>query len=771
MKFQWIKPETQKFDPKTQQPASYIRKEFTIEKPVRKATAYMTAMGCYIPYLNGERLSDRLLLPGFTDYTKRVQVQEYDVTGRLRVGKNAVGCVVGDGWYRGNLGAFNKRNVYGTALMFACTIIAETDDGTVTIQSGADWKATQNGPLRENDLKLCEIYDARKEMPGWAEAGFDDSGWHACVAVASPCSEVADEGETVTEHERFPANLLHTPDGNTVLDFGQNLAGHVRFTVSGQAGTSVSLTMGEALDESGNFTLANLQGTGRSAEVMCVGQKLIYVLKEGQQTYTSHFLISGYRYVLLENWPEEVRAENFASVAIYSDLRTTGTFECSNPLINRFVQNVMWSLRSNFVDIPTDCPQRERAGWTGDISVFIDSANYLVDTRKFLRKWLRDLAGMQKPSGEVPVIAPTVPLIGVGSSSAGWSDAIATVPFAQYWAYEDKELLREIYPFAKRWVDFNEKRAKKRNILNFPKKWFREKYVLDTGFHFGEWLEPGGDNLKDGLKAFIHPDYEAATAWFYYSAKIVSDMAEVLGEKEDQKKYRTLASKIETAYQQYFLPTGNVVSLRQCKYVRPLYMGLAAEGEAQEIAERLNDLARANQYKIGTGFMTTYQVLNVLTDFGYAETAYKMMENESCPGWLYEVKQGATTVWEGWDAIRDGKLKPLSLNHYAPGAAVSWLFSRCAGIRPLKPGYQEVLIKPVPGGSLTYAKASYESIAGMIRSSWKIENGEFILNIEIPNGLWAKVELPDGTIYDGASSNEYRCPWNHSGRDTRASDG
>ena len=248
-------------------------------------------------------------------------------------------------------------------------------------------------------------------------------------------------------------------------------------------------------------------------------------------------------------------------------------------------------------------------------------------------------------------------------------------------------------------------------------------------------------------------------------------MAEVLGEKEDQKKYRTLASRIETAYQQYFLPTGNVVSLRQCKYVRPLYMGLAAEGEAQEIAERLNYLARANQYKIGTGFMTTYQVLNVLTDLGYAETAYKMMENESCPGWLYEVKQGATTVWEGWDAIRDGKLKPLSLNHYAPGAAVSWLFSRCAGIRPLKPGYQEVLIKPVPGGSLTYAKASYESIAGMIRSSWKIENGEFILNIEIPNGLWAKVELPDGTIYDGASSNEYRCPWNHSGRDTRASDG
>ena len=757
MKFIFIEPEIGSINKKERQKASYIRKSFKVEPHLKKAIMYSTALGVYIPYLNGNKLDERVLLPGFTDYEKRVQYQTYNITPALVEGENVVGCELGDGWYRGNLGAFNKRYVYGQKTKFACSILLDYGDKQEWIYTDCDWKCSQEGPLQENDLKKYEIYDASLEMEGWNEPGFDDKNWHACEIGEYTGQIIPMEGEPLLTQERFSPKILHTPDGSTVLDFGQNLAGFVEFTVTGSAGTKVSLVMGEALDENGNFTLKNLEGEGKATEVMGLGQKIDYTLKEGRQTYHPHFLISGFQYVKVINWPEEVHTDNFTSIAVYSNLREIGKFTCSNPLVNRLMENIRWSQKSNFVDIPTDCPQRERAGWTGDISVFINTANYLTDTRAFLTKWMHDFLGMQKENGMLPVVAPKVPMVGTGDSSSGWSDAVATIPIAQYWCYGDTQLLKESYEAIQHYVEYCQKVARKNHLFHIFKRRKYYKYIVDTGYHFGEWLEPGSSNIKDGLKAIFYPDAEVATAWFYYTTKTLSDIAAILEKKNDQEKYDKLAKKIRQAYRKEFLPKEKDIVSRHSKYVRPIYMGLAEPEEECFLAKKLNQLCIENGYKIGTGFLTTYQILNVLSDHGYVETAYHMLEQKECPGWLYEITLGATTVWEGWTAIQDGKLNPLSLNHYAPGAAMSWLFSHCAGIRPKKPGYAEIEIRPMPGGTLTYARAEYKSTVGLIISDWKIESDKFILNVKLPSDIPATIIMPDGQKYKNAKTGIYVC--------------
>lgn len=770
----FIEPELYDIDRKKPQNASYLRKRFFVsqEKKVREAKLYATALGVYEPWLNGEKCTERILLPGFTDYRRRLQYQTFDVTGQIRPGENTILAVLGDGWYRGNLGAFNKKYCYGEKTAFACRLeIVYEDESRDVVETDTSWEATQQGPLGINDLKIKECYDARREdvlredsVSDQKVGGTEEDGvWHFCNRTSYQGKLIPDEGEPVLEQERFDAKVLHTPDGNTVLDFGQNLAGHVEFTVTGAAGHTVILTMGETLDEEGNFTLKNIQGDD-DAKIdgpMRLGQQLHYTLKEGTQTYRSHFLISGYRYVKVQNWPQEVKAENFASIAVYSKLRETGTFSCSNPLINRFVECVRWSLKSNFVDIPTDCPQRERAGWAGDINVFLETANYLTDTRKFLRKWMEDFVGMQEEDGALPYIIPDVPAIGAGKSSAGWSDAIASIPLGMYRFYGDQADLKQAYEAAKKFVDYNAGRAKKRHPLHIFRRSAFQKYILDTGFHYGEWLEPGESNIRGALKAMLYPDDEVATAWFYASAQNVARMAKILKKEEDARHYGNLAKRIREAYRRQFLKDGKVPQgiKRQCRYVRPVFMGLVDRGEAGQIVGQLNALCVENGYRIGTGFLTTYQVLQVLTDYGYADTAYRMIENENCPGWLYEVNCGATTCWEGWDAIEpdSGRLKPLSQNHYAPGAAAAWLFSRCVGIRAKAPGFAKMEIRPIPGGTLTWAQACYQSVRGEISVKWERREEMFILDVTIPDGVEATVILPDGTRIEDAKSGRYQC--------------
>lgn len=761
MDFQFISweaaPCTQK-DPL--QPAAWLRKEFSVDTGLTAARLHMTSLGNYIPYVNGIRPYGSLLTPGYTEYSVRLQYQTYDVTSLLKDGVNCLSAVVGDGWYRGSCGPMGMRATYGTTLALAAVLELCYGEKTVTVSTDPSWKWTNNGPICRQDIKLLEYYDARKELTGWNLPGYDDSLWGTCTASSYGGEVIPTEGEAVLAHERFSPVMFTDAKGNTVLDFGQNIAGYVSFRVRGKAGDKLTMIHGEALDENGCFTVANL---GDSA-ILRLGQELTYILKDGLQQYEPMFLVCGFRYVKITA-DCEVLPENFEAAAIYSDLPMTGDFECSNPKINRLVKNIQWSLKGNFVDIPTDCPHRERAGWSGDINVFSQCAALLSDDRKFLRKWIKDLILTQREDGAVLSIVPKVFMMNRKSNettpgAAGWADAITQIPMQQYLSFGDTEILELCYDAMKKHVEFNRKRAAEEGKLKKKLDKSPDKcYVLDTGYHYGEWLEPGAANLVDGMKAAVAPDSEVATAWFFYSAKTLSEVAEILGKAEDAAEYAVLAEEIRKAYIAHFLKDGVPDSSRQCKYVRPLYMGIVQGEDKARTAKALNDLVVSNGYRIGTGFLSTYQILNVLSDNGYVESAYRMLENEECPGWLYEVNKGATTIWEGWDAVdpKTNKVKHKSMNHYSPGAALSWLWTDCAGIRSLAPGYRKIQISPLPGGSFTYAKAIYRSVSGEIASSWKKEDGEFVLDVVIPPDVEAKVVLPDGTVYENAATGRYTC--------------
>lgn len=738
-------------------PASYIRKEFQAKKTVKKATLYMTALGMYQGYLNGEPLDDRRMLPGFTNYNARLQVQEFDVTDRVKIGENTLAVILGEGWFRGSLGVRSNRNCYGDELAIAAKLVLEyKGGGSDVVETDTTWKATQDGPITTNDLKVLETYDARLEMPGWLESGFDESEWHKCRKAKYKGELIPHEGTPVREKERFSGTALVTPGGENVVDFGQNLAGHVEFTVTGHAGDTVTLEMGETLDENGNFTVKNLT-TDESTSVLDneLGQKLVYILKEGTQTYKSQFLVSGYRYIRVTGWPEEVRGENFTSIAIYSDMKQTGSFECSNEKINQFVHNSLWSWRSNSVDIPTDCPTRERAGWTGDINVYGETASYLCDTHSFLRKYLADVKSHQLKNGSLPCIAPEVKVLPgklnhFADNSAGWSDVLVNLPWTLYRFYGTTDEIELFYEAAKKFVDHGLARLKRPG----------PDLMLIRGFHWGEWLEPGRPMPADILSAVVKgPDMEVVLAWLYQSTKQLSEMAELLDRGKDAAHYAKQAEKVRKEYRSRFLKHGVVKSDRQCRYVRPVFMGLAEPEEAKRIVADLAEMVRKNDYKIGTGFLTTYQVLQTLTDYGFQDVAYKMMENEACPSWLYEVCKGATTTWENWEGINEEGIPNNSLNHYAPGAAAAWLYSHVGGIRPAAPGFEKILIQPVPGGTLTYANTTYESVKGTIRTRWTRDGETFRLQVDVPKGVPAEVVLPDGqTFVQKKPSASYQCP-------------
>lgn len=731
------------FDKEKRQPAMYARRTFNVKRPLRKATLRMSALGVYEGYLNGKKITDEYLRPGYTDYNYRVQYQERDVTHQLAVGENTLSAVVGDGWYRGAIGISSTRNVYGDKTAWGFQLILQYADGKKeTIDADRNVLVCNDGPLRENDLKVIEKYDARRTPHSWQRA----EPLHYSGDV------VPEQGEKVRGMKPLTPKVLKTPNGQTVLDFGQNHSGHVKFRVTGKAGQTVKLTMGEVLDENGNFTQKNLVAEG--AEIISgeVGQSLEYTLKNGTQTYEPKFLISGYRYVLVENWPEEVKAENFESIPITSDLKETGTFTCSNPKINKLVENTTWSRRSNFVDIPTDCPTRERAGWSGDMNVYGETAMYMTDMSKFLKKWFEDYKLEQGADGSLPYVTPDGGYTKYQRSCAGWSDALINLTWELYWFTGDRSVLEDNYDACRRYMDYEVNRAKAYS----PRADAHGRYIIETGFHYGEWLEPGRPMYRDFIKDFVNVDTEVTTAWFYYSMNEVAQMARVLGKQGDVEKYGGLASKIRDTYQEHFLLQPALNSDRQCRLVRPVAMNLSTPAQTTALTDELARRVAANDYKIGTGFLTTWKIMEVLSESGHVDTAYRLLENEKEPGWLYEVDRGATTTWENWNGI-DAAGKPTdSQNHFAPGAVVSWLFKHCAGIQPLKPGFREVLIQPTPGGSLTYAKATHESPQGMIVSEWSVKDGQFILNVTTPKGVPTTVKLPDGSAHRFADGGAHR---------------
>jgi len=741
-KANWIEPNL-KENRKTSNPCPMLRKEFRLNGPIKEARAYVTCRGLYRMELNGKVVGDELFTPGWTAYLKRLQYQTYDVTELLKNGINCVGVTLGDGWYRGRLVWQDRRNLYGEKVALLAQIEVEYKNGQgEIITSDKTWKAS-TGPILKSDIYDGELYDARLEKDGWSEAGFNDSGW-AGVTAADHDKKllVAPAGVPVRAMEEIkPIKIIETPEGDTIVDMGQNMVGWVRLKVQGPAGTHITLRHTEMLDSEGNFYTENLRTAKQLVE---------YILRgKGQEVYEPHFTFQGFRYVAVDGWPGELSLDDLTGVVIYSDIPKAGTFECSNPLINQLQHNIQWGQKDNFLDVPTDCPQRdERLGWTGDAQVFARTACFNADVAAFYTKWLADVAADQQPSGAVPHVIPNVLSLGAkegGSASAGWADAAVIVPWTVYLCYGDTRILEQQYDSMKAWVDYMAGRA-------------GETYFWNTDFTFGDWLAfnttrsdyPGATTDKD----------LACQAYFARSTDLLQRTAKILGKKGDARKYGRLLEKIKKVFQDEFVtPNARLSSNTQTAYSLALAFGLLPEDMQEQAAQRLAD--DVDRFKhITTGFMGASIVCPVLGDYGYFKQAFMLLNRKEYPSWLYPVTKGATTIWERWDGLKpDGTFQDKgmnSFNHYAYGAIGEWLYRVVAGldIDEQNPGYKHILIQPHPGGGFTHVKARHESLYGPIESGWRLADQKMMVNIEIPPNTTATVRLPKAKLADVKESGQ-----------------
>ncbi|HEY0740677.1 MAG TPA: family 78 glycoside hydrolase catalytic domain [Chryseosolibacter sp.] len=727
-KAKWITPAYQ--EDSVTRPSPLLRKTFQATKKVQSATAYITSLGLYEGYINGKRIGDAYLTPGWTNYAKRIQYQQYDVTNLLSQGDNAVGVALGSGWYRGYIAFSNQKNFYGKELALLFQLEIKYADGTAElIISDESWKSS-TGEILSSEIYHGETIDHQKAKQGWNTASFNDTGWTG-VRIKNEGYEklLATYNEPIRKHETFrPINVIKTPAGEVVLDFGQNLVGWVQMKVTGKAGDKVTLYHAEVLDKKGNFYTENL----RPAK-----QQNVYILKGGaEETFEPHFTFQGFRYLKIEGYPGELKPENFTAIALYSDMKLTGNFTCSNPLINQLQKNIQWGQRGNFLDVPTDCPQRdERLGWTGDAQAFARTAAYNFDVKNFFSKWLKDVASEQV-DGNVPFVVPNVLRWGpnLAGGSAGWADAATIIPWNMYLAYGDKRVLEEQYESMKGWVEWIT-RTSKDDLWN-------------TGFHFGDWLfyRPFDDN--DGHSA-VTDKYLIAQCFWSHSTQLVINAAKVLGKNGDVQKYSTLLQRIKDAFnKEYVTSTGRLVSGTQTAYVLALNFDMLPQAQRKQAADRLVENVKSYGNHLSTGFLGTPYLCHVLSRFGHDDVAYTLLEQETYPSWLYPVKMGATTIWERWDGIKPDSTFQTpgmnSFNHYAYGAIGDWMYRVVAGIdtEESAPGYKSIVIKPHIGGKLTNASAELETTYGAVKSAWKIADGKVIFDVEIPANTRAVVYFP-----------------------------
>jgi alpha-L-rhamnosidase len=735
-KANWITPNLVE-DERKSNPSPMLRREFALnsKKKLERARIYATAMGLYELSLNGKRVGDQYFTPGWTAYDFRYQYQTYDVTSELKKGENCLGAMLGDGWFRGRLAWNNKRNSYGKKVALLAQLVITYADGTQEILGTDDkWKAA-TGAVLESDIYNGETYDARLEKTGWDEAGYRDAEWKGVTVVDAPKAKlVAPAGPPVREIEEIkPVKVFKTPAGDTVLDMGQNMVGWMRFHLSAPAGTTVTLRHAEVLDRDGNFYTENLRSAKEAIRYTSKGA--------GTETFEPHFTFQGFRYVAVSGWPGEVKPEEFTGVVVHSAMARSGNFESSSALLNQLEHNIIWGQKGNFVDVPTDCPQRdERLGWTGDAEVFAPTASFNFDTAGFYTKWLRDVALDQEDDGAVPFVIPNVLSHETRrgeAASAGWADVAVVVPWTMYQAFGDKRILEEQYPSMKGWVEYMRRTA-------------GESHLWKSGFSFGDWLAfattnadyPGATTDKDLIQ----------TAYFARSTELLARTAQVLGKKEDASEYAGLEEKIRSAFQkEYVTPNGRLSSNTQTAYALALAFGLLPESRRAEAAARL----AADVKKFGhltTGFLGTPVLCRALSDSGYLDEAYLLLNRTEYPSWLYPVTKGATTIWERWDGIKpDGSFQSASMNsfnHYAYGAIGEWMYQVIAGLKldEHAPGYKHVLIEPHPGGGLTHASASVESMYGRVASKWEISGGKLTVKLEVPANATATVRLPNARL-------------------------
>lgn len=709
-------------------PSPYFRKQFAAPKKIRSATAYITAHGMYEAFINGKRVGDSYLTPGWTSYKKRLQYQAYDVTQLLQAGQNAIGVALGSGWYRGYLAWNDNKNIYGKNLGLLLQInIAYEDGTTATVVTDNTWKSA-TGAIQYSEIYNGETVDARKEKKGWSTAQFNDNDWSGVqLQEANLENLIATYNEPIKKKETFkPIKIFKTPKGELVADFGQNLVGWVQLKLRGKAGDKVTMSHAEVLDKTGNFYTENL----RAAK-----QQNTYILSgEGEETFEPHFTFQGFRYIKLEGFPGEVKPENLLAIALYSDMKPTGEFTSSHPLINQLQHNIQWGQKGNFLDVPTDCPQRdERLGWTGDAQVFARTASFNMNVHNFFAKWLKDVAADQQPNGSVPFVVPNV--LGANSgASAGWADVAVIIPWNLYLAYGDKKILEEQYPSMKAWVGYMEKNS--------------TADLWNKGFHFGDWLfyRPFDDN--DGRSA-ITDKYMIAQSFFAHSTQLLINTAKLLGKTEDVNAYTQLLKRIKDAYlKEYLTPNGRLVSGTQTAYVLALNFDMLPEELRKQAAERLVENIKSYNNHLTTGFLGTPYLCHVLTRFGYDSIAYKLLLQETYPSWLYPVKMGATTIWERWDGQKPDSTFQTpgmnSFNHYAYGAIGDWMYRVVAGLDTEEdgPGYKHIKIQPRMGGGLTNASVRLQTNYGWAASGWKLDNGNLNLTVEIPANTRATVYVP-----------------------------
>ena len=718
-------------DKKRRYPPDCFKKEFKTDGEIRSARLYASACGIYTAEINGTRVSSPLA-PGITDYNKRVQYQTYDITEFIKENNEITLCLA-DGWYRGSCGAWGLKNQYGTETKIIAQVDIKYKDGTnLRVSTDETWSWSNDSDIRFADNKDGEIIDANRK-PSYR--------FRARI-TSHPVTPSASNNVPIAEKERYSGEIIISKSGKKIIDFKQNLAGFISFKLNAKKGQKIKITLGELLDKDGELTLKNIQCSNK--KITTPLQKIEYTCKDGVNEYKTRFAIFGFRYALIET-DVEFTSDDFTAIAVYSDMEETGFFESSNELLNKFFEATKQSAKSNSTDLPTDCPTRERHGWTGDAQIFINTASYLFSYAPFALKFERDLCDEQRRNGCFRQIAPKGGVdfyMNAMDGSPGWSDAGVLIPYRIYKKYDDIRALEHFYENMKRYADYKIKTLGKIYPTSVPTgiNLKYRRYISNFGQSYGEWAEPA-DVKAFAVSDFISPHPEETTAYIVYMLECMTEIAEVLNRHGDARRFKKYADKARIGYsklvetKKYSLDTD-----RQSKLVRPLAFNLLSDSQKAYAQKRLIKALNNYSWRVGTGFLSTPLILGVLENID-KEYAYKLLENEEMPGWLFMSKSGATTVWESWegDKAQDGI---GSLNHYSKGAVCEWLFSSMCGINV--DGENHFMIKPIPGGHFTFARAEYKSVFGTVKSGWKKENGKYKFDIVIPPNCTADIILPDG---------------------------
>ncbi|MBI4603528.1 MAG: glycoside hydrolase family 78 protein [Planctomycetes bacterium] len=702
-------------------PPRYLRKGFSLTKPVRRATAYASALGLYELRLNGRRVGNDWFTPGWTDYDKRVYYQTYDVTGLVQQGDNAVAAVIADGWYAGYLGFGGERDHYGTRIRLLAQLEIEHADGSKTVvASGPDWKAS-TGPLLEADFLMGEAFDARRAMPGWDDAGFDDAGWSAADVTPRIAALVqAHPGPPVRELEPLrPVAITEPAKGRFVFDLGQNFAGVARLRVRGAAsGQEITLRHAEVLNPDGTIYTTNLRSARATDRYIAAGR--------GEETWEPRFTFHGFRYVEVSGYPGRPGEDAVAGIPLSSTTPAAGSFRCSNPMLDKLFSNISWTQRMNFIDVPTDCPQRdERLGWTGDAQIYIRAACMIADTQAFYTKWLADLADAQRADGSFPMVAPLKSKGVSGDGGPAWADAGVICPWTVYDVYGDRRVLERHYEGMRRYVEFTRKRC-------------NPELLPPDKFHcFGDWLNIGDNTPTDVI--FM--------AYFAHSAALVARAAEALGKPGDAQEMRGLFERVRESFAvAYVSPEGRVQGDTQTGYALALQFDLLDGERRERAARRLIELIEGKGWRLSTGFIGTKDLMLVLSRIGREDVAFRLLESTAFPSWGFSIQHGATTIWERWDGWTPEKgFQDAGMNsfaHYSFGAVYQWICENVGGIRTEGPGFKRLTIRPRPGGSLSWARTSYRSIRGEVATDWSQQGAVFRLSVTVPANVTAVVHVP-----------------------------